>query len=124
MLTHTAKVEIPSKQYRDIKLQRKRYSETTLHKQYGGQGTEASELVNKSQKGVDEDQIILTDPIKNMEAVKKCNGLLEGQSNSCLRPSSSQEVDKMFVSKGIARTLKYFYPILFYNIHILLISMA
>lgn len=113
MLTHTAKVEIPFYQYQKMKVVQKSYAEAQLRKQYGGLRTEASELENKSLKGVDEDKIILIDPIGNVEALKKCNGILgerglndkaanEEQSESKSRPSGSQEVDKIFVSKGNA----------------------
>uniref|UniRef100_A0A1J3DT63 Lysine-specific demethylase JMJ25 n=1 Tax=Noccaea caerulescens TaxID=107243 RepID=A0A1J3DT63_NOCCA len=100
VLTHTAKVDISSKQYQKIKAEQKKYEEANLRKQYGGQPKEASELENKSLKEVDQD-----------ETLKKSNGLLgedglkdkaanEEASNSSLRPTSSQEVDKIFGSKG------------------------
>ena len=91
MLTHTAKVDIAPWQYQRIKEARKRYAETQLHKQDGGQQTEASECENKSVKEEE-----------NEEALKKCDGMWGEPSDSSLRPSGSQEVDKVFVSKGIA----------------------
>lgn len=95
-------MDISSKQYQKIKAEQKKYEEANLRKQYGGQPKEASELENKSLKEVDQD-----------ETLKKSNGLLgedglkdkaanEEASNSSLRPTSSQEVDKIFGSKGIA----------------------
>ncbi|KAL0787136.1 hypothetical protein Bca101_003382 [Brassica carinata] len=91
VLTHTAKVDIAPWQYQRIKEARKRYAETQLHKQDGGQQTEASECENKSVKEEE-----------NEEALKKCDGMWGEPSDSSLRPSGSQEVDKVFVSKGIA----------------------
>ena len=95
MLTHTAKVDIPPWQYKLVK-------KAQLRKQQSGQETEASECENKSVKEVENEEA----------ALKKCDGLVgeetlkdkaanEEPSNSSSRPSSSQEDDKMFVSKGI-----------------------
>ncbi|XP_024010511.1 lysine-specific demethylase JMJ25 isoform X3 [Eutrema salsugineum] len=98
VLTHTAKVEISSRQYQSIKVERKKHAEAKLTKQYGGQRTEASELENKSLKEVDG------------KALKECSGTLGEQvlkdkaaneelSNSSSRPPGSQEVDELCVSK-------------------------
>ncbi|KAJ4905535.1 Transcription factor jumonji (jmjC) domain-containing protein [Raphanus sativus] len=84
VLTHTAKVDITPRQYKRIKEARKRYEETQLHKQYGGQQTEACECENKSLKEEE-----------NEEAFKKCDGLLGEPSTSSLKPSGSQEADKV-----------------------------
>ncbi|KAL0712274.1 hypothetical protein Bca4012_019252 [Brassica carinata] len=79
VLTHTAKVDIAACQYQHIKEARKRYAETQLHKQYGGQQREASECDNKSVKEEKDEE----------------------PSYSSLRPSGgSQAVDKVFVSKA------------------------
>nr|VDC92066.1 unnamed protein product [Brassica oleracea] len=94
VLTHTAKVDIPSWQHKLVK-------KAKLRKQQSGQETEASECENKSVKEV----------VNEEAALKKWDGLVgeetlkdkaanEEPSNSSSRPSSSQEVDKMFVSKG------------------------
>ncbi|KFK30675.1 hypothetical protein AALP_AA6G013500 [Arabis alpina] len=112
VLTHTAKVEISPHQCQMMKAVRKTYAEAKLRKQYRGLPTEASRLEIKSLKGVDEDKIILINPIENVEALNKCDQVVvrdqglndkaanEEQSNSSSRPSGSQEVDKIFVSKG------------------------
>ncbi|WZZ41651.1 hypothetical protein YC2023_037910 [Brassica napus] len=89
VLTRRAKVDIAPWQYQRIKEARKRYAETQLHKQDGGQQTEASECENKSVKEEE-----------NEEALKKCDGMWGEPSDSSLRPSGSQEVDKVFVSKA------------------------
>ncbi|KAG2297632.1 hypothetical protein Bca52824_044301 [Brassica carinata] len=95
VLTHTAKVDIAPWQYQRIKEARKRYAETQLHKQDGGQQTEASECENKSVKEEE-----------NEEALKKCDGMWGEPSDSSLRPSGSQEVDKVFVSKGVRANIQ------------------
>ncbi|VVB06883.1 unnamed protein product [Arabis nemorensis] len=113
VLTHTAKVEISPQQCQMMEVERKRYAEAKLRKQYSGLPTEAlyGELENKSLKGVDEDNIILINHIENVEALKKGNGTLgeqglnnkaadEEQSNNSLRPLASQEVDNISASKG------------------------
>ncbi|KAF3545613.1 hypothetical protein DY000_02003392 [Brassica cretica] len=95
VLTHRAKVDIAPWQYQRIKEARKRYAETQLHKQDGGQQTEASECENKSVKEEE-----------NEEALKKCDGMWGEPSDSSLRPSGSQEVDKLFVSKGVRANIQ------------------
>ncbi|KAF3506743.1 hypothetical protein F2Q69_00002857 [Brassica cretica] len=89
VLTHTAKVDIPSWQHKLVK-------KAKLRKQQSGQETEASECENKSVKEV----------VNEEAALKKWDGLVreetlkdkaanEEPSNSSSRPSSI-----MFVSKG------------------------
>ncbi|KAF3506742.1 hypothetical protein F2Q69_00002856 [Brassica cretica] len=95
VLTRRAKVDIAPWQYQRIKEARKRYAETQLHKQDGGQQTEASECENKSVKEEE-----------NEEALKKCDGMWGEPSDSSLRPSGSQEVDKVFVSKGVRANIQ------------------
>ncbi|KAF3506745.1 hypothetical protein F2Q69_00002855 [Brassica cretica] len=95
VLTRRAKVDIAPWQYQRIKEARKRYAETQLHKQDGGQQTEASECENKSVKEEE-----------NEEALKKCDGMWGEPSDSSLRPSGSQEVDKVFVSKGVCANIQ------------------
>ncbi|CAH8358259.1 unnamed protein product [Eruca vesicaria subsp. sativa] len=93
VLTHTSKVDITPRQYKRMKKAQKYYEEDELlRKQYAGQQTEASECENKS-----------LEEVENEEALKKCDGLKaakEEPSNSSSRPSSPQEVDKIFASKG------------------------
>ncbi|KAL0712451.1 hypothetical protein Bca4012_019429 [Brassica carinata] len=97
VLTHTAKVNISPSQYQRIKMEQKRHAEAQLRKQYGGQRTEASER-------------------ENGEALQNCDGLLEEQSlkdkaaneessDISSRPSGSQEVDEVLVSKGSCPTV-------------------
>ncbi|CAN8308833.1 unnamed protein product [Cochlearia groenlandica] len=80
VLTHTAKVEIHPQQYRRIKVEQKIYAEAKLHKQRNGQRKECNGLPRE-------------DDLKDMAA-------REEHSKNSLRPSGSQEVDEMFVSKG------------------------
>lgn len=117
-------MDISSKQYQKIKAEQKKYEEGNLRKQDSGQLKEASEAEEKSLK---EDEII-----ENVETLRKSNGLLgedglkdkaanEEASNTSSRPSSSQEVDKIFGSKGIARS---FFPCLCLRITDILLKMA